>query len=458
MSACDLLIIGGGPGGYTAAIRARQLGMRVGLVERDALGGTCLNRGCIPTKTYYHQAALARQLREAEKYSFQVQWQFDMAAARARKDKIVAGLAGGIAGLLRGNKVEVRTGEAHLLGPGRVLVDGEELTASRVLLATGSQVSRPSLPGADLPGVLTSDEMLDLDRVPASLVVIGGGVVGLELAGIMNALGSRVTVLELLPEILPTLDREIVRRLMLALKKQGITLVTGAAVTGIRQQDGLLQVDYTVGGKEQSAAGEMVLLSAGRRPCTDGVAASGLALDGKGFVQVDENYRTSLPGVYAVGDVKGGYMLAHVAAEEGVAAVENMAGHTARVAYHAVPACLFTFPEVATVGLAQEAATAQGINCRIGRFSFAASGMASAMGETEGMVKVVAGEDGTVLGVHILGPQAAEIIPAASLLVRQGARIEDVAGTIFPHPVLGEALREAVLAAAGRAIHTLPGR
>lgn len=458
----DLVVIGGGPGGYVAAIRAAQLGMRVTLVEKDELGGTCLNRGCIPTKAYYQNAATLHTLRRLSELNIQGgPWQFDMPGAQRRKQDIVANLVQGIAGLLQANTVEVIRGLAQIAAPDQVTVAGQQITTQRILIATGSVVANPPIPGLDLPGVLTSDQMLALETVPKRLAVIGGGVIGLEFASIFQAFGSEVSVIEYLPELLSATDKEIAKRMRVYLKRQGLTVHTGSSVQSITQGDDAslrVAVKHTRG--EFTAEADTVLVATGRRACTRCVDLDklGVAVDQRGFITVDANYQTSVPGIYAIGDVTGGKMLAHVASEEGRVAVERMAGLQSEVAYWAVPSVIFTFPEIATVGLNEEEAKAAGLDYRIGKAQFSANSKAVTMGETDGLIKVVADHTGVIVGVHIIGPHAADLIQEASLMVKQRLRTDDVITTIHPHPTLGEALLEAVMDVEHRAIHLLPRR
>lgn len=456
----DLAVIGGGPGGYVAAIRASQLGMKVSLVEKDALGGTCLNRGCIPTKAYFQNAMVLRTLSRLSEYSVSADnIGFDLAGAKERKDKMVGTLVAGIQSLLKANQVEVIEGRATIPGPGRVLVGGDEMVASRILIATGSVPAILSIPGVDAPGVITSNELLELTELPLRLAIIGGGVIGIEFACIFNAFGTRVTVLEYQPEVLGTLDKEIAKRMGLFLKKQKIAVHTQTSVERIERKDGVL--DILARGKQDglTCAADLVLLSTGRQPCTSGLGLEklGMACD-RGFITVNDDYQTSIPGIYAIGDVIRGPMLAHVASEEGIVAVERMAGLGSAVNYDAVPSCVFSFPEIASVGLSQEEAVARGIQIKVGKSLFAANGKALAMGEAEGLVKVLVDAEDTIVGVHIIGPHASDLIQEASVVVQNRLKLEDIIATIHPHPTLGEVFVEAVKDAGGRAIHGMPKR
>lgn len=457
----DLLIIGGGPGGYVAAIRARQLGMSVLLIEKDRAGGTCLNRGCIPTKAYYRNALFMHDLKASQEFNVKLEsFSFDMAGAVQRKDQIVDNLVGGIDKLLQANGVERVKGEAVLLDRNTVLVNGTELKGRNILLATGSIPATLPIPGIELPGVMNSDQILELSEVPARLVIIGGGVIGLEFASIFNALGSQVTVFEYRPEILGSLDKELGKRLQVFLKKQGISVHTATAVEKIARADGGLKVRAAgkKGGLEIPA--DVILAAGGRQAYTEGLNLDklGIATDQAGFIKVDRNFATSVAGIYAIGDVIGGYMLAHVASEEGIVAVETMAGIENAVHYHAVPSCVFTIPEIASVGMGEEAAKARGIACRSGKFQFAANGKAQTMGEAGGMVKVLADQDDVIIGVHIIGPHASDLIMEGTLLVKNRVKVSETTGTIHPHPTLSEALMEALMDVKGQAIHLVPAR
>ena len=455
----DLVVIGGGPGGYVAAIRARQLGMDVTLAEKEALGGTCLNWGCIPTKAYYRNAEIMRDLSRATDFNVSVEGlKFNMEQARERKDRIVKTLVGGVEKLLADHGVEVLKATAQVIDPNTVSVSGQEIKTRHILLATGSTPASLPLPGMELDGVVDSTGLLKIDSVPPRLAVIGGGVIGLEYACIFNAFGSQVTVIEYLPTILNLLDREISKRLGVFLKKQGITVHSGTALEKIEKNGGELVL--TAKGKkgDLNITADLVLVSAGRKPLTDGLnlEALGIATDERGFIKVDENFATNVPGIYAIGDVIGGLMLAHVASEEGIAAVEKIAGHKGQVHYHAVPSCIFTFPEIATVGMSEEECASREMNYRVGKFNFAANGKALTLGETDGLVKVIADEDDVIRGVHILGPHASDLILEGTILVQEGIKASDFAGIIHAHPTLGEALMEAVLDVNGRAIHLSP--
>ena len=457
----DLIIIGGGPGGYVAAIRARHLGMKTVLIEKDKIGGVCLNRGCIPTKAYYRNALALREIRQSQEFNIQVEGiSFDMAGARARKDSIVSGLTKGVEKLLQSNGVEKIQGKASVLDPNTVEVNGELIKARNLILATGSVPASLPITGVDLPGVVSSDQILDLDEIPVRLAVIGGGVVGLEFASIFNTFGSQVEVFEYMPYLLNNLDKELAKRLLVFFKKQGIKVHTASRVERIEKEPGGLKiVAQGKKGMVESQA-DMVLLAAGRRPYVEGLNLDGLGIerDQAGFIKVKHSFITNVEGIYAIGDLIGGYMLAHAASEEGIAAVEHMAGLTPRVHYHAVPACVFTIPEIASVGMSEEEARIQGIEYRTGKCQFAANGKALTMGETDGMVKVLADSEDTIIGVHIIGPHASDLISEGTLIVKNRMKTGEIADVIHPHPTLCEALLEAVLDVQGQAIHLAPSR
>ncbi|HBQ25420.1 MAG TPA: dihydrolipoyl dehydrogenase, partial [Syntrophomonas sp.] len=348
MTMKDLVIIGGGPGGYVAAIRARQLGMTVTLVEKEAVGGTCLNHGCIPTKAYYRNAEIMRDLSHAEEFGISVAGlKFSIQQARERKERIVKTLVSGVEKLLADYGVEVVKGNATLLNQNTVVVSGQEFKAAQILLATGSTSASLPIPGLELEGVVDSTSLLQINEVPSRLAIIGGGVIGLEFACIFNSFGSQVTVIEYLPFVLNLLDREISKRMGVFLKRQGITVHSSTAVEKVERNGNELLL--TAKGKKGdiSIPADLVLVSAGRRPLTAGLNLEklGIAADEHGFIKVDENYATNIPGIYAIGDVIGGLMLAHVASEEGIVAVEKIAGYSNQIHYHAVPSCIFTFPE-----------------------------------------------------------------------------------------------------------------
>ena len=458
----DLVVIGSGPGGYTAAIRAAQLGMRVACVEKyDTLGGTCLNVGCIPSKALLDSSEHYVETRDGLKvHGITVDGdQLDLAAMMARKQRVVRGLTQGVASLFTKNKVERVTGAARLTSAREVLVRGtpaRTLETERVLIATGSKpMALKNLP-YDGERVLSSTEALALTTVPERLLVVGAGAVGLELGSVWARLGAQVTVVELLDRIVPTMDHGMGRQLQNALKKQGLTFRLETSATKVERTDGGVRVTLESKGESFSEEASLVLVAIGRRPYADELGAReiGIVLDERGRITVDQHFETNVAGVFAIGDVILGPMLAHKAEEEGVAAVEHMAGQGGHVNYDAIPNIVYTWPELASVGLSEEEAAQRGLDVRVGSFPFAANARAKCLGTTEGGVKVLAdARTDRILGVHMLGPRASELIAEAALAMEYRASAEDVARTPHAHPTLAEALKEAALGVAKRSIN-----
>lgn len=463
MDSYDLIVIGAGPGGYVAAIRAAQLGMKVALVEKEsALGGTCLNVGCIPSKALLESS----EQFHAASHAFAAHGitvdgvKMDVSAMMARKATIVKSLTDGIAALMKKNKVTVVRGLGRLDGPGKVavLADGSvtDLLAKNILLAMGSlPMALPFLP-YDGEKVVTSTEALSFPEVPKRLAVIGAGAVGLELGSVWNRLGSRVTVVELLPTITPFADGMAAKFLQRGLAAQGMNIKLQCKVTGaeVTSSGVLLQVENPKGEAEAVEA-DKVLVSVGRKPCTEnaGLKEAGVAFDGP-RVAVDDHFSTNLEGVYAIGDLVRGPMLAHKAEEEGIAAVERMAGKAGHVNYAVIPNIVYTHPELAMVGRTEEELKKEGVPIKVGRFYFAANGRALSLGEREGLCKVIAhAETDRLLGVHIVGARASDMIAEAAVAMEFKASAEDLARTCHAHPTLSEILKEAAMAVDKRAIH-----
>ncbi|GBD25369.1 Dihydrolipoyl dehydrogenase 3 [bacterium HR30] len=459
----DLVIIGAGPGGYIAAIRAAQLGLRVACVEKEpTLGGTCLNIGCIPSKALLDSSELYAQTRQhLPSHGIRVrEVELDLAALMARKDRVVKVLTQGIAGLFKKHGIERVHGTARILGPGRVLVRNNtserELAAERILIATGSVPA--ALPGLPFDGerIVSSTEALSLPRVPQKMLVIGAGAVGLELGSVWSRLGSEVLVVEFLDRILPGMDRKLADMLQKSLQRQGLRIELQTTARSAEPISNGVRVTLDQGGKTTTVDVDIVLVAVGRKPYTEGLGVEELGIERnpRGFILVDQEYQTSVKGIYAIGDVIPGPMLAHKAEEEGIAAVERMCGIASHVNYDAVPNVVYTAPELAAVGLTEEAARDRGIEVRIGTFPFLANGRARCLGETDGQVKVIAdAKTDRVLGVHILGPRASDLIAEAALALEFGASAEDLARTCHAHPTLPEALREAALAVDGRPLN-----
>lgn len=455
----DIGIIGGGPGGYVCAIRAAQLGFKVTLVEEEALGGTCLNWGCIPTKALYSATKLLSKAAEAGQIGLTFSSpQIDLRRLAEWKVEVVSTLVGGIETLLEKNGVEVFRARGQLAGDGRIaLSTGVELAVENIVIATGSDaVQIPPFP-FDQPAIWSSDDALELSEVPNRLAIIGGGVIGLELATIYSRLGSEVLVVELLPEILSTvdLDRRTIATLKRALAKSGITVLTHTAAESF-EQNGNAAVLRTKDGSEHAA--DRILVAVGRRPRTRdlGLESCGVELDERGFVRVDGKLQTTAPNIYAIGDVVPGPMLAHKASEDGVQVAETLAGHPRAIDYDLIPQAIFTDPEIASVGLSESGAKASGSEILVGRFPFAALGKALGMREADGFFQVVANaDDHRILGVQIIGAEASDLISEAAIAVQSSLTLEAIADAVHPHPTLPEGLKEAAENALGRAIHTI---
>jgi dihydrolipoamide dehydrogenase len=464
MEACDLAVIGAGPGGYVAAIRAAQLGLRVSLVEKEpTLGGTCLNVGCIPSKALLESSELFYQA----KHSLHAHGistgpvQLDLKQMMARKDQVVKELVQGIGLLMKKNKIAVVNGTAELAGTDRILVRHErgdrEIRADHILLAMGSvSVELPSLP-FDGKHIVSSTEALSFDTVPERLVVVGAGAVGLELGSVWSRLGAEVTVVEMLPGITPFADRQIAKMLQRALTEQGLSFRLKSRVIGAESDGQTMRVTVESDKKEtEHLSCDRLLVAVGRRPLTQGMGLeqAGVTTDDQGRVQVDGRFQTAVPGIFAIGDLIPGPMLAHKAAEEGVAVAEIMAGKPGEVNYTAMPNVVYTWPELAQVGFREEEAKAQGLAYKSGRYYFKANGRAKCMGEETGMIKILS--DATtdrLLGVHIVGPHASELIAEAVMAVEFRGSAEDVARSVHAHPTLAEIMKEAALAVDRRSIH-----
>ena len=462
----DVVVIGAGPGGYVAAIRAAQLGMRTACVDsRATLGGTCLNIGCIPSKALLQSSEkFAEARRGFAEHGIKVgEVGLDLAAMMDRKDKVVTTLTRGVEFLLRKNKVDWLKGRARIAAPGRIVVGpggpaDTEIEAGAIVIATGSE-STP-LPGLtiDERQIVSSTGALALDRVPERLAVIGGGYVGLELGSVWSRLGSKVTVIEYLDRILPNMDRELGPALQRLLARTGMAFKLATKVAGgTVGNDGVtLELEPAAGGDRETLAADVVLVAIGRRPFTEGLGldAIGVARDTAGRIAVDDNFATNIAGIYAIGDVIRGPMLAHKAEEEGVAVVERLAGQKTDIRYDAIPGVVYTWPEAAAVGKTEEELKEQGVAYNAGKFPFTANGRAKANQQTDGFVKILAdAKTDRVLGVHVVGSDAGNMIAEAAVAMEFGAAAEDIARTCHAHPTLPEAVKEAALAVAKRAIH-----
>jgi dihydrolipoamide dehydrogenase len=462
----DVVVIGAGPGGYVAAIRAAQLGMKTACIDsRETAGGTCLNIGCIPSKALLQSSEKYAEAKNGlAEHGVKIDGaSLDLAAMMARKDKVVTTLTRGVEFLFRKNKVEWIKGTARIAAPGRIVVTAsgrasQEIEANAIVIATGSE-SIP-LPGlaVDEQRIVSSTGALAFERVPERLAVIGGGYIGLELGSVWSRLGSKVTVVEFLDRILPNMDRELGPALQRLLTRSGIAFKLATKVAGgeLGNEAVTLQLEPAKGGERETLAADVVLVAIGRRPFTNGLGldAVGVARDPAGRITVGENFATNVPGIYAIGDVIRGPMLAHKAEEEGIAVVERLAGQKTEIDYDAIPAVVYTWPEVAAVGKTEDELKAAGTEYKAGKFPFTANARARTNADTDGFVKVLAdAATDRVLGVHIIGPDAGTMIAEAALAMEFGASAEDIARTCHAHPTLPEALKEAALAVEGRAIH-----
>jgi len=491
-SAFDVVIVGGGPGGYPAAIRAAQYGFRVALVEKERAGGVCLNWGCIPTKAMLRTADVLETMQHSADFGVLADnVRLDYPAVLKRKDTIVKGLTDGVGQLLRANGVTVYSGHARFtsanaidvvgvgkspLGAGGPLYNAPSdhvgqptarVAGKNVIIATGSTPAQLPIPGVELPGVINSDGAFLLKEVPRRIVIVGGGAVGTEWATLFSAFGSEVTLVELLPNLLPFEDEDMGRTLARSFQKRGIKILTSSTVAkieeGSEKRAKTLRVTITDkdGKNEQTSEVENVLIGVSRRPNTIdmNLEVTGVQTDKRGYITVDDRMRTNVKNVFAIGDVVGKVLLAHVATHQGLVTAGVIAGHDEKMDYKAVPAATFTHPEVASVGLTEQKAREAGHDVVVGKFPFAALGRAQTYGNTDGLIKIVADKKyGEVLGVHIIGPSASDLIPEGVLALQLEATLEDIANTIHAHPTLGEGSMEAAMVALGLPVHVGPSR
>ncbi len=460
MRECEVAVIGSGPGGYVAAIRAAQRGANVLVLEREELGGVCLNWGCIPTKTMIHTADMYRKMQHAADLGLKVKdIGLDLNALVARKNDIVKKNKAGIRNLFKTNGIEVIAGEAQITAPGTIHVGDETVKARAIIVATGS--SPAQIPGMEIDGkrVLSSTEALDLDKLPKRALVIGAGAIGAEFASMWNGFGVEVTLVEMLPRVLPLDDAELTQGLEKIFKKRKIDVRTETKVNKLDVSKKGVHVEFE-GKKTDPIDVDLVLVGIGRKFHSDVVtktASLGVKVGQRGEILVDERMETNVKGIYAIGDVTAKTMLAHGGSAEGLVAAENATGGDAKMNYHVVPACTFTTPEVARVGLTEEQAKATGVEIKVGRFPFMAIGRAHAIGETDGMVKIVGdAKTDEVLGVHIMGHEAGELIASAAVAMKMEATVAEIAHTIHTHPTLAEAVMEAAEDYFGMGIHTPP--
>jgi dihydrolipoamide dehydrogenase len=461
----DVCVIGAGPGGYVAALRASQLGARVALVEEGEVGGVCLNVGCIPTKALLRSAEVYETVRRAKEFGVQVEGSVapDWAAIQKRKGRIVRLHTRGVASLLKKAQVGLLEGRGRLLGKGRAPFDvevtrtegTERLEADKVIVATGGRPVYLPLPGFDLPGVLDSTGALALETLPERMLIVGGGVIGCEFAAILATLGVQVTVVEMLDRLLPMMDEDVSAEIARRFRRLKIQTFVASRANSISDAEGGLVVSVMTPEGEREITVDKVLVSVGRRANVEDLGLEEIGVQVERGIPVDERMETNVPGVYAIGDVTARWWLAHVAYKEGVVAAENACGHAASVDYRSVPSCVFTDPEIASVGLTEAQAREQGYEVMAGVFPFAANAKASVFGERQGFVKVVSeSRYGEVLGMHIVGPHASDLILEGGLALSMEATLDEIDATIHAHPTLGETIAEAVLAVRGQALHT----
>lgn len=463
-----IIIMGGGPGGYVAAIRAAQLGAKVTLIEKEALGGTCLNKGCIPTKALYRNAELVNNLKASEDFGILVDnFTLEVNKIQERKNGIVHQLVSGVEQLMKANNIEVRKGHGVLYSCEEntkkvkiTLDDGREeiVEGDNIIIATGSHTFIPPIQGVNNEGVITSDDIINFKEIPKSLVIIGGGVIGMEFGAIFNSFGTKVTIVEALPSILNMVDGEIVKRLNPMLRKKDIEVHTAAMVKSIEKHEDKLLVNVEGKKGEFTLEGEKVLIATGRKPNIQGLNLEevNIEYDNKG-IKTEDNYETSVKGIYAIGDVNGKWMLAHAASHQGVEVAERIMGIDNQGST-LIPNCIFIFPEIASLGATEEQLKAEGINYKTSKFLFGANGKALALGEGEGLIKVISDEDNKIIGVHILGPHASDLIHEGVVIMNKELKVEDIKHMVHAHPTLSEAFYEAVLALNNEAIHSVPSR
>ena len=453
-----VIIIGAGPGGYETALLAAKRGVEVVLIESGHVGGTCLNEGCIPTKAFCKNAEVLDGLREAEAFGVTgLSYDFDFKAVAARKNAVVEQLRGGVEGLLGHKLITLVRGKASFKDAHTVTVDGQDYVGDYIIIATGSVSASLPIPGADLPGILTSREILDLEEVPQRLCVIGGGVIGLEFASVFRSFGSEVTVLEYFKEILPRFDSDLSKRLKQSLGKRGIEINTQAQVTGIEKSDGVYKVSFTRKGKEEVVEADKVLMAVGRKANVGSLnlADIGIEFTPRGIVVDEKTMQTNVPHIYAVGDINGKMMLAHAATFQGIVALDHIMGIENGIALSVMPAAVFTSPEAASVGMTEEDCKEAGIPIKALKSFFRANGKAVTMGETDGFCKVIVAaepkegaespyEPGRILGCHLYGPHASDIVQEACALITRKATIKEFEDIIHTHPTLTEVLQSAV--------------
>ncbi|HJD67482.1 MAG TPA: dihydrolipoyl dehydrogenase [Rickettsia endosymbiont of Bembidion lapponicum] len=458
MQEFDLVVIGSGPAGYTGSIRAAQLGMKVACIEKnDTLGGTCLNIGCIPSKALLNSSEKYEEaLKHFENIGINAEVKLDLQKMLANKDKVVSDLIKGIEGLFAKNKITRIKGEAKIISNNIIEIGGEQISAKNILIATGSSVIEIPNIKIDEELIVSSTGALKLSKVPENLIVVGGGYIGLELGSVWRRLGSKVTVIEFAPSIVPMLDKEVASQFMKLQQKQGIEFKLNTKVLSAEVKSGKVNLTIEEGGKSSIITSDVVLMAVGRKAYTQnlGLEAVGIATDKQGRIEINEHFQTVVPNIYAVGDAVKGAMLAHKAEEEAVAATEIMAGQAGHVNYNLIPSVIYTSPEVASVGETEEQLKERGVSYKVGKFPFLANSRARAVGRTEGMVKILAdSKTDKVLGAHIIGADAGTLIAELTAYMEFGAAAEDIARTCHAHPTLSEAIKEAALGVDKRTIN-----
>ncbi|MCR5808397.1 MAG: dihydrolipoyl dehydrogenase [Clostridiales bacterium] len=460
----DIAVLGGGPGGYVAAIRGAQLGKKVALVEARELGGTCLNRGCIPTKALLHCAEVFEQTENAAAFGINAaDVAFDYEKMAAFKTATVDKLVSGIGGLEKAHGVKVINGFGRLTDNHHMTValkDGEEASFSydKLILATGSSPARPPIEGINGQNVVTSDDILSMTELPESFVIIGGGVIGIEFATLFATLGRPVTVIEMMPSILPGVDPDVVRTALRVLKKKKVAVINNAKVTKIEGGD-TVTVTYELNGAEKTASGACCVVSVGRKAETRGLGLEEIGVEfNRNFIVIDDRCRTNIENIYAIGDITGKIQLAHVASAQGLIAAANAAGHDEIMDYSVVPSCIYTSPEIAFVGLSEEKAKAMGIEYKLGTFNVAGNGRAMVMGENLGLVKLISDMEGKLIGAQLMCPRATDMIAELAAVIKLGGSVKDVADTIHAHPTISESVMEAAHDWEGLCCHALPKR
>jgi dihydrolipoamide dehydrogenase len=453
----DAAVIGGGPGGYVCAIRLARYGKKTALVEARELGGTCLNRGCIPAKTLLHTAEIFDEIKNHGKELGLITGgiSVDYAVLGERKEHIITRLRKGVESLVKARGIEIIRGQAALTGAGTFRAGGETYSAENIVLATGSEPAAIPVPGADGPNVMNSDTFLSLKELPESAVIIGGGVIGIEFAALLSSFGKKVVIIEMLPRILGGMDETICDAITKALNKRGVEIHTGAKLLEIAAVPSGIQAIYEKDETRQKAQGAAAVIAVGRRPVTKALSLETAGIvPVKGFVTVDERMRTGVPGIYAVGDITGKLQLAHVAGAQGLVAAANIAGKETKMRYDIVPACVYTNPEIAGVGLTEEAVKAAGLPYRIGHFPAAANGRSLIMNAADGFVKIIThAETGEILGAHIMAARATDLIGEIAAAMRAEATIGELADTVHGHPTVNEMIMEAAHDVEGLCVH-----